>query len=62
LLENQLPITTRAESFDWPSYAAESTSRPLLLVLRLYTIVIQPRLDVRLEVHRRRLHVAAGAE
>jgi hypothetical protein len=62
LLENQLPITTGAERLDWPSYAATSTVGPLLLVLRLYSIVVQPRRDVRLEMHRRRLHVAEGAE
>jgi hypothetical protein len=30
---HQLPTITRAEVFDWPSYAATSTVEPLLLVL-----------------------------
>jgi hypothetical protein len=57
LLENQLPITTQEQrGSDWPSCAATSTVGPLLLLLRLYSIVVQPRRHVRLEVHRRRLH------
>jgi hypothetical protein len=42
LLENQLPMITQGQrGFNWPSYAATSTVPPLLLVVRLYSIVVQ---------------------
>jgi hypothetical protein len=50
LLENQLPVTRAERGFD----AATTTSvAKLLLVVRLYSIVVQTRRDVRLEIHPR---------